>query len=219
MYGNVRDRSRQSNTWAVNRIKDYLNKAQGILWRMAKEWKQLEKESTTTGVVSQANYALPSDFERPIHLQIESGSNTYVLNEASYDSVRGKLGISGNRRPSTYCIHYQQLFFDSTLDAAYTIRIDYVYQPSDMSSDSDTTVFPEYILEEYAYAFLMRDLGHDQKFQSAYQNFKNMTEEYAESDGRGEGLEGFYDGLDTVWAYWDERIMWGGSTTKWNQGN
>ena len=110
------------------------------------------------------------------------------------------------------------MYFDSRFDATDTIRMDYVHQPSDMSEDTDTTVFPEHILEEYAYAFLMRDLGHDQKFATAYQNFKNMLEEYAESDGRGEALHGFYDGLDTIWSYWNPAMMWGGKTRKWHQG-
>lgn len=219
MYGNVRDRSRQSNTWSIARIKDYLNKAQGVLWRKAKEWKQLEKQTTVSAVVGQANYALPSDFERPIHCQLESGSNYYELTEVSYDTVRDGLNsYSGNTRPYAYCIHYQQLWFDRTPDDTYTIRLDYIYQPSDMSDDADTTPFPEHILEEYAYAFLMRDLGHDQKFTTAYQNFVNMVEEYAESDGRGEGLTGFYDGLDAVWGYWNANSMWGGKSRKWHQG-
>jgi len=220
MYGNVRDRSRQSNTWAINRIKDYLNKAQGVLWRQAKEWKCLEKQSTSSLVVGQENYALPSDFERPIHIQVESGSNYYEVHETNYDTIIACLNANtgGNARPSLYCIHYDQIYFDTTSDDTYTVRIDYIHQPSDMSDDEDTTVFPEHILEEYAYAFLMRDLGHDNKFSTAYQNFKMMTEEFAESDGRGEALHGFYDGLDGVAPYWSESYMWGGRTRRWHQG-
>jgi len=188
---------------------------------MAKEWKQLEKQDTSTAVIGQANYALPSDFERPIRVQIESGSNYYSLYEVSYDSIRESLNdLTGNARPNAYCIHYQQLWFDRTPDATYTIRMDFVYRPADMSGDSDTTPFPEHILEEYAYAFLMRDLGHDKKFADAYNNFKSMLEEYAESDGRGQGLEGFYDGIDGVAPYWNESMMWGGYSRKgWYQGS
>lgn len=220
MYGNVLRRARQTASgWALETVKDYLNKAQGVIWRLAKEWKGLEKQSTSSCVVGQANYAKPSDFERPIHVQLESGSNYYELNELSYDTIRDALNsYSGNSRPTAYCIHYDQIYFDRTPDDTYTIRMDYIYRPSNMSDDSDTTPFPEHLLEEYAYSFLMRDLGHDQKFQTAFQNFKMMLEEYAESDGRGEGLEGFYDGLDTIWSYWSTANMLGGRTRKWHQG-
>ena len=218
-YGNVRDRSRQSNTWAINRIKDYLNKAQGYLWRQPIEWKCLEKQSTSTLVVGQENYALPSDFERPIHIQVESGTNYYELHEVSYDTIVARLNAdTGNARPEFYCIHYDQIYFDTESDDTYTVRIDYIHQPDDMSDDADTTVFPEHLLEEYAYAFLMRDMGHDKKFATAWQNFKMMMEDYAESDGRGEALHGFYDGLDTVWSMWSPNVMWGGRTRKWHQG-
>ena len=99
MYGNVRDRARQSNTWSVNRIKEYLNKAQGVIWRMAKEWKQLEKQDTTTAVIGQENYAVPADFERAIRLQIESGNDYYTIAQVSYDSVRESLNqYTGNTR-------------------------------------------------------------------------------------------------------------------------
>ena len=64
----------------------------------------------------------------------------------------------------------------------------------------------------------MRDLGHDQKFATAYQNFKTLVEEYAESDGRGEGLDGFYDGLDGTSWYWDENLMFGSGKKGWYQG-
>jgi hypothetical protein len=186
---------------------------------MAKEWKQLEKQDTVSGVAGQANYALPSDFERLIRCQIESGSTYYEIYEASYDTIRESLNaFTGNARPNLCCVHYQQLWFDRLLDDTYTIRLDFIYRPADMSGDSDTSPFPEHILEEYAYAFLMRDLGHDKKFADAYNNFKNMLEEYAESDGRGQGLEGFYDGVDGVWRYWNESLMWGGKTRKWHQG-
>ena len=219
MYGNVRDRSRQSGTWAIARIKDYLNKAQGILWRMAKEWKTLEKQSTTECVAGQENYALPTDFERPIHIQLESDSNYYELHEQGYDYIISALDQNtGNARPYSYAIHYDQIYFDRRPDTTYTIRMDYIYQPDDMSDDADTTPFPEHLLEEYAYAFLMRDLGHDEKFMQAYRHFRELTEEYAESDGRGEGLHGFYDGLDGVGPYWDATVMWKGTKKRWYQG-
>jgi hypothetical protein len=209
MYGNVLNRAKQSGTWATDRVKDYLNKAQGVIWRKAKEWTVLENQDTADGVVGQANYALPDDFERPISLQLELDANYYNVTEKSYDSVRQSLNVNtGNGRPYIYCIHYDQILFGQKLDAIYTMRLDYIGQPADMSADENDTVLPEHILEEYAYAFLMRDLGHDQKFMIAYQNFEKMLEEYAESDGRGEALHGFYDGLDGVQGYWSARRMW-----------
>ena len=215
MYTNVLNRGRQSGDWATARVKDYLNKAQGVIWRKAKEWTKLEQQDTTTGVVGQENYALPDYYERMISLQLESGGITYPINELSYDSILAGLELSGNARPWGYCVNYQQLFFNRPLDVAYTIRWDYIKQLADMSGDSDTTPLPEYIIEEYAYAFLMRDLGHDKKFSDAFQNFQQMLEDYAESDGRGEALHGFNDGLVGHTHYWKAGYMWGGTRSRW----
>ena len=139
MYGNVLNRAKQSGTWATARVKDYLNKAQGVIWRKAKEWKVLEQQDTSTGVVGQENYSLPDDFERPISVQLETGTNYYNVTEKSYDTVRQSLNVNTNNgRPYYYCIHYQELLFSQELDAAYTIRLDYIGQASTLSDDADT---------------------------------------------------------------------------------
>ena len=212
MYGNVLNRARQSGTWATARAKDYINKAQGVIYRKAKEWIKLEQRDTATGTIGQSHYALPTDFGRPIKVTLTTGTTVYEMLEVSYDSVRaGLIKYTSNDRPTGYCIHYGELLFNRKLDVAYTLTLDYLGIPPDLSSDSDDTLFTdaEYILEEYAYAFLMRDLGHDEKFIAAFNNFNAMLEDYADSDGRGEALHGFYDGREANSPYWSSKRMWG----------
>lgn len=219
MYGNVRDRARQSGTWAIARIKDYLNKAQVEMWIMAREWKQLEKQDTVSTVAGQSNYALPSDFVRSIHFNLEDGNNKYVLIENQWDTVRRSLNDNtANSTPQMYAIHYQQLYLSPPPDKVYTVRMDFIYKPTDMSADGDTTPFPEYILEEYAYAMLQRDLGRSREYLMAFQNWQRMMEEYAMSEGRpADGLPGFYSGRDGVSPYYDDGAMWGTRRSGINQ--
>jgi len=210
MYGNVINRTRQSGTWATARAKDYLNKCQGELWRYAKDWKCLEAVDVGTGVVGQANYATPATFERALHIELQFGSAKYSVEFASYDLVQKYLqDNTGNGRPSWASIDYDQLWFSRYLDAAYTVRLGYISQPADMSGDADTTPYPEYILEEFATAFLLRDLGQ-KDWAEGYALWKGMVSEYADSDGRNpDQLVGFYDGLDANASYHNERWMWG----------
>ena len=217
MRNNVLNRARQSGTWATARVNDYLNRAQRDMWNTAKEWKQLEKDSTTTAVVAQSNYSTPSDFIRPLYMELRDGSNKYPLTASEPDAVLATLAsVSGNARPTTYCLHYQQLFFNRTFAAADTIYMVYAYTPADMSADGDTTPFGsnpdvQFILEEYAYGFLMRDLGRNKEFEISFALYKSMLEDFADSDGRNTNqVEGFYDGYDAVSPYWSESRMWGG---------
>ena len=88
----------------------------------------------------------------------------------------------------------------------------YLGEPTDMTEDSDTTPFSakEFVLEEFAFGFLMRDLGRTKEFEASYMMFQKMLEDYADSDGRNtDQAEGFFDGRDGVNPYWNEKGMWG----------
>jgi hypothetical protein len=211
MRSNVLNRARQSGSWATDRVNDYLNKAQGVLYRLPKDWKELEQIDTASGVVGQENYNLPDDFERATNISLtDSNSNQYQVNFVDYDAVQVELmRNTGNARPELAAIYYQQLYFSRKLDSTYTINLHYIQRPADMSADVDTTPFPEFLLEEYAYAFLMRDLGHDKKFREGYQHFVSLTKDYVDSDGRNpDQLTGYLDGMDGSFTYWDEGTMW-----------
>ena len=192
--------------WNTEVIGTYLNECQAELAESAVDWKILEKQSTTSAVVGQANYALPIDWERTLGINIESGDEDYRLLENSYDSIRA---IRNDRnqttdRPAIYAIHYQQLWLAPDPDKTYTIRIDYILKPSDMSSDSDTTVFPEKLLMQYAMAYFKKDLGRGTaEFDREYELYQTERQTFVDAQMRGpDRLDGFNVGLDAVSPYY-----------------
>ena len=213
MQNKVMNRARQGDTWARDRVKEYLNRAQDEVWAIAKEWKQLERDYTATAVVGQEHYTFPEGFIRPLFMKLVDGdSNEYVLMAVEPDSVMSSLARSqGNERPTAYCVRYQQIFFNKKFLTADTIFMSYLGEPTDMTEDSDTTPFSakEFVLEEFAFGFLMRDLGRTKEFEASYMMFQKMLEDYADSDGRNtDQAEGFFDGRDGVNPYWNEKGMW-----------
>jgi len=212
MYGNVLNRARQSGTWATDRVKDYLNKGQAMFYRSFKDWEDLQAEDTATGVIGQDNYALPTNFIKGMDVQLRDGTTRYLVAIKPIKYVETvRASGTGNALPGSVAFQYGQMFFSRTLDKAYTIWMYFQARPTDLSDDTDTTVFVDcdHILEEYAHAYLMRDLGHDKRFKDGLQMVSSMIEEYSIGNGKHGVVETLFDTDFETAGYWDADIMWG----------
>jgi len=217
MQTSVLRRARQSGTWATAVVKEYLNECQKELYHMPVEWKVLEDQDTSSCVVGQENYSLPSDFGRMLAFQLEDGDNIYKLIENPYDVVRNEISrASGtNSLPVAVAFQYQQLWLGPAPDDTYTMRMDYIKELADMSADGDTTVFPEKLLIQYALAYFKKDLGRVE-WKEELQLFERELDKYMQINDRGvDRLDGFGIGFSGATPYYSKKNMWGGGNNYW----
>jgi len=191
--------------WNTEVIGGYLNECVTELAQSSVDWKVLEKQDTTSTVAGQANYSLPSDWERTLAVNLEVSSSYIRLIEQSYNTIRGILNSYGgsNGQPAGYCIHYQQIWLAPEPDQVYTFRQDFIYKPTDMSLDADTTPFPEKLLMQYAMAYFKKDLGKKDEFDREYQLYQIELQKFMDAQDRGpDRLDGMNTSFDAVSPYY-----------------
>jgi pentatricopeptide repeat protein len=191
MQASILGRSRQSGTWVTDRVKECLNLVQNDLAVLSSpDWKCLEKQATTACVVGQANYSLPADFGRSIRFGFDDGTTFYTIKQYNYDNIREALNATtDNTTPLGYAIHYQQMFLAPAPDKTYTMRLDYICVPTDLSLDADESVFPYVLMEQGAYSYLMRELGRERDYSTAYQVYEKMKNDFVAAQGNQPDLE------------------------------
>lgn len=214
MKTSVLRRARQSGTWATASVGEYLNECQKEMFHMPVDWKVLEDQDTASCVVGQSNYSVPSDFHRLLAFQLEDGSTVWKLLENSYDVVRTAISqASGTSSlPVGVAFQYQQLWLGPAPDKTYTMRLDYIKEPADMSADGDTTVFPEKLLIQYALSYFKKDLGRPE-WKEEYQLYQEELDKYVQINDRGpDRLDGFAMGFDGASPYYSRSRMYGGGS-------
>lgn len=103
------------------------------------------KVANTTTVASQADYVLPSDFNKLNRLELvvsgtatnEDRTKLYSITLNQQDSVSLKLGT-----PICYYLKKNRITLMPTPDRALTLRLYYSTLPVDMSADTDTPDVP-----------------------------------------------------------------------------
>ena len=191
--------------WNTETIGTYLNECVAELAQSAIDWKVLEKQDTTSTVAGQANYALPTDWERTLAVNIETGSTYIRLVENSYNTIRSILNkqAGANSQPIAYCTHYQQTWLAPEPDQVYTFRLDFITKPADMATDGATTPFPEKLLMQYAMAYFKKDLGRSAEFDREYQLYQIELQKFTDAQDRGpDRFDGMNTSFDAVSPYY-----------------
>ena len=129
-------------------VKIWLNNAQKRLQkRLVKTGnQQYQKVVQTTLVVNQPDYVLPLDFKALDRLEVVTGGAP--PNEARYPVSpitlnQQDLVLTGTGSPRWYSFKRNRLVLYPAPDTAYTLRLYYTYEVSDMVNDNDVPDAPE----------------------------------------------------------------------------
>lgn len=169
---------------SVSAVQGALNDALRY-WKYRRFWFNTASEDLT---LTQGDplMPLPSDFlvELPMNdgFVIAYGSMRWPLikkNPRDYDNV---YLTAGNGLPYIYTVKARDYFCYYIPDQNYTLRVYYLKEYADLSSDSDTNDFTdnaERLLELWALANLSAELRQDDKMETYYRNaaqdeFKNL---------------------------------------------
>lgn len=134
-----------ANQWTDAELNAYINDGQeflmGEIVRVNPDY--MLTRATTSTVASQADYATPVDMYGNKFRNLcvyESGGHRSDVAVASVDKVQGLLTLSG--RPRFYTLVKDSFIVAPVPDsAAYILELWYTVAPTDLSGDSDQTIF------------------------------------------------------------------------------
>lgn len=156
----VRDVTGRSNATQTTdaQITRLLNDAQRASARRH-NWRDLYIEKETTLTADTYRYSLPSDMKVCMGMRIIDGSSSRTLHEKTKTWLNWREPYPATRssgKPTYYCIDGNYFELYPPPDSAYTLYINYVYWPVEMSEDSDTPSVDD--LDDALIAYAASDL-------------------------------------------------------------
>jgi hypothetical protein len=85
--------------------------------------REMSNRATTTTVVGQAAYALPTDFGDAISMHLNDGDRQVVLSPSDFDRIR--TGWTEQGEPEEWAITNNEFLLGPTPDAVYTLELHY----------------------------------------------------------------------------------------------
>lgn len=161
-----------------------------------------EGESTTSTVIDQQAYALPTDFLEGDALTLTQSDIRYPLKRRPWSWMRGhNIDTNTTARPRNWAYYADQVWLYPIPDAVYTLTMSFLKRQSALSAFADTNdwmVAGEQLIRMHAKHDLLLNSAHDYKGAAALErpvdnalfNLRGKSEQKIAT-----GLLSFDDGL------------------------
>ena len=108
-----------------------------------------EEIATAQTVTGEEYLDLPANWGLEYTINVQIGTNTYPLNERTFAQMDDLYISAANYTgyPEDYCIYREQIRLGPIPSGAYTLKMAYLKQPNDLTSDSATNISLENINE------------------------------------------------------------------------